>query len=964
MKTIINSAILSCFLISTSFAQQPAKSTINKLSQNFRETLKFRPPAGMKFIEKVDKQQGQIIIPYLKYQLDNGLIVLIHEDHSDPVVYVDVTFHVGSAREQQGRSGFAHFFEHMMFQGSKHVADDQHFKIITEAGGTLNGTTNSDRTNYFEVIPSNQLEKVLWLEADRMGFLLDSVTQKKFEIQRATVKNERGQRYDNAPYGLAWEKTAEALFPKGHPYSWQTIGYIEDLNRVDVNDLKRFYLRWYGPNNAVLTIAGDVDVPKTLQWIVKYFGPIPKGKDVSPMKPIPVELPETRYISYEDNIKFPMLKWAFPTVPFTSDEATALDFLANILSEGKSSPLYQAFIKTGKATSASAYHYSRELAGQFEFAIRANIPLAECQKILEETLENWEKTGISEKQIQKIKNQKISQIYEQLYTVQSKGALLAYYQTFFNNPNYLPKEIEKIKKVTPQDVMNVYLKYIKGKNKVVLSVVPKDKPELKVREDNWKMYERTIESESEEYKNLTYVPPKDTFDRSIMPSAEKEIKLPELQIKQGKTSFQTPYLMMQENEVPKTKILISFEAGHRYEPIEKSGIASVLADLLKESTKKRSAEELDDKIQSLGSEISINVSDNDFTIIVSSLTENLDSTLKLLKEIIFEPKFDTADFRRVIKRKLDALQQRKVTASIIASDIFNKLYYGNANVLSTPNIGTEASLSNITIDDVKDYYKKMLSKKTMKIAILSDKNDDKAIIQKLEFLARLPNNSINYTEPVIPTIPSTQIYFVDKPNAAQSEIIFGTYGLPFDATGNYFKATILNFPFAGAFNSRVNYLLREIKGYTYGTRGRFEGDKYSGRYLISGGFKKDATDSTLSLIQQEIDKLITNGLTNEELEFTKSSLLQSEALKTESPYQKLYLMKTIMDYNLPLNFKQQQREILNTITLKELNDLAKKVINKNKFYIVVVGDKKTIFDKINKLGLPIVELTTDGNMVK
>jgi len=188
--------------------------------------------------------------------------------------------------------------------------------------------------------------------------------------------------------------------------------------------------------------------------------------------------------------------------------------------------------------------------------------------------------------------------------------------------------------------------------------------------------------------------------------------------------------------------------------------------------------------------------------------------------------------------------------------------------------------------------------------------------------------------------------------------------LPFDVTGNYFKATILNFPFAGAFNSRVNYLLREIKGYTYGTRGRFEGDKYSGRYLITGGFKKDATDSTLSLIQQEIDKLITTGLTNEELEFTKSSLLQSEALKTESPYQKLYLMKTIMDYNLPLNFKQQQREILNTITLKELNDLAKKVINKNKFYIVVVGDKKTIFDKINKLGLPVVELTTDGNMVK
>jgi len=210
-----------------------------------------------KLVEKITRKGDELIIPYEKYTLPNGLTIVVHEDHSDPVVHVDVTYHVGSAREEIGKSGFAHFFEHMMFQGSDHVADEQHFKVVTESGGTLNGSTNRDRTNYYETVPSNQLEKMLWLESDRMGFLLDAVTQQKFEVQRATVKNERGQNYDNQPYGLSGEVIARNLFPYGHPYSWLTIGYIEELNKVSVNDLKNFFLRWYGPNNATLTIGGD-----------------------------------------------------------------------------------------------------------------------------------------------------------------------------------------------------------------------------------------------------------------------------------------------------------------------------------------------------------------------------------------------------------------------------------------------------------------------------------------------------------------------------------------------------------------------------------------------------------------------------------------------------------------------------------------------------------------------------------
>src|SRR5919107_1544191 len=272
--------------------------------------------AQTKLVEKVTKKGDELVISYEKHELPNGLTLIVHEDHSDPVVHVDVTYHVGSAREEIGKSGFAHFFEHMMFQGSDNVADEQHFKIVTQSGGTLNGSTNRDRTNYYETVPSNQLEKMLWLEADRMGFFLDAVTQKKFEVQRSTVKNERGQRMDNVPYGLRFETIHKNLYPYGHPYSWEVIGYIEDLNRSDVNDLKNFFMRWYGPNNATLTVGGDVSTAQVIKWAEKYFGAIPRGPEVVPVKVPAVHLDSNRYVSYVDNYaRIPQLAIVYPSVP-------------------------------------------------------------------------------------------------------------------------------------------------------------------------------------------------------------------------------------------------------------------------------------------------------------------------------------------------------------------------------------------------------------------------------------------------------------------------------------------------------------------------------------------------------------------------------------------------------------------------------------------------------------------------
>src|SRR6185312_10343831 len=260
-----------------------------------------QPSALPKLVESFTRKGDGLFIPFQKYVLSNGLTVILTEDHSDPLVDVDVSYHVGSAREEIGKSGFAHFFEHMMFEGSDHAKRGLHSQLVTATGGEMNGSTDIDRTHYYETVPSNQLEKMLWLESDRMGFLLDAVTQQKFENQRATVKNERGQNYDNRPYGLVREAAAKAMYPYGHPYSWLTIGYIDDLNRVNVGDLKRFFLRWYGPNNATLTIGGDIEPKQTLAWVEKYFGGIPRGPEVKKTVRPPPVLTTDRYVSYTDN---------------------------------------------------------------------------------------------------------------------------------------------------------------------------------------------------------------------------------------------------------------------------------------------------------------------------------------------------------------------------------------------------------------------------------------------------------------------------------------------------------------------------------------------------------------------------------------------------------------------------------------------------------------------------------------
>ena len=419
---------------------------------------------GFTLIEQVPLVPGKTRIPYQKYRLKNGLIVILHQDHSDPLVHVDITYHVGSAREEPGKSGFAHFFEHMMFQGSEHVADEQHFKIVTEAGGTMNGTTNSDRTNYFQTVPANQLEKILWLEADRMGFLLNAVTREKFEVQRETVKNERGQRIDNRPYGRLNETVARALYPVNHPYSWPVIGYMEDLNRVSVNDLKAFFRRWYGPNNATLTIGGDINVQQTLALVSKYFSTIPSGPKVNMPEKAHFTLKQDRYISMEDNVHLPLLYMSYPTVFVRHEDEAPLDLLSSILGGGKTSLLYKNLVKNQLAVQASVNHPCSELACTFNLLAlphpASGKSLTDIERIIRNSLLEFEARGVEDDDLLKAKAQMESGFIFGLQSVAGKVSQLAANQTFTGDPNYITRDIARYDTVTKADVERVYQRYI------------------------------------------------------------------------------------------------------------------------------------------------------------------------------------------------------------------------------------------------------------------------------------------------------------------------------------------------------------------------------------------------------------------------------------------------------------------------------------------------------------------------
>ena len=923
-----------------------------------------------KLVEKVVKSDKELVIPYEKYVLPNGLTLIVHEDHSDPIVHVDVTYHVGSAREELGKSGFAHFFEHMLFQGSDHVGDEQHFKIVTAGGGTLNGSTNRDRTNYYETLPGNQLEKVLWLEADRMGFFLDAVTQKKFEIQRSTVKNEKGQRYDNVPYGKSYELYSRMLYPYGHPYSWLTIGYVEDLNRVDVNDLKNFFLRWYGPNNAVLTIGGDVKTAEVVKMVEKYFGSILRGPSVDPVKVPLVSLSKDRNISYVDNYaKLPMLQITYPTVPDYHQDKAALLCLAQVLGQGRNSILYQQMVKTQTALQANAGNYFTELAGEFSMQITptAGKSLADMERAYRSSLDSFESRGVINEDVVKFKAAMEAQALYGLQSVSGKVSQLAAFQTYTGNPNQISKVLSSYASLTKEDIMGVYRKYIKGKGAVVLSILPTGKEQLVAAPDNFKTDSSTYEKPNYGYEGLRYVKGKDRFDRNKMPGngPNPVVKVPKFWRKDLSNGARV--IGTHNEEVPIVTMTVSMPGGHLAvaNDLSKAGLADLFTDMMMEDTKRHSAEYLSDELQKLGSAVSIYFTTDRVVFSVSAIKKNLDAVLKILEERMMEPAFTEASFTRVKKQAIESARAQKGSSSTVASQVFAKLNYGPNHILGVPESGTEQTLQSISLQDIKNYYQHYISSMDAKVVVVGDVTEGE-VMPRLSFLNRLPRKKISLAAiPPAAPVAKTKIYLVDMPKGAQTDFRIGyATGLTYDPLGNSYKATLSNFPLGGGFNSRLNLNLREDKGWTYGAGSAFESNPWGGHYLFGSSIKGDATDSALVEIMKEMNSYVQNGVTDKELEFMKTAIAQGEARSYETGMQKAQFIGRILDYNLPANYMEQQKKLLQNMTASQLNQITRTYIRPDQINIILAGDKTKILDKVKKLGYEVVEVDTNGDQVE
>ena len=590
------------------------------------------------------------------------------------------------------------------------------------------------------------------------------------------------------------------------------------------------------------------------------------------------------------------------------------------------------------------------------------------EQLINDAFTEFEKRGVTDDDIERFKNQFESGAINGLSSVSGKVSQLAAFQTFAGNPNMIKKLLSEYSRLTKEDVMRVYEKYVKGKPHVILSVLQKGKEGMIAKQDNYTIDMSHYVAPNYGYEGLKYAKAKDNFDRSKIPvnGPNPVVKLPTFWRKDLKNGIKM--IGTENTEIPTVTISITIPGGHLMQAnnLDKVGLASLFARMMNEDTKNYTAEQFSMELQKIASSVSVGSGKDEISFNVQCLKKNLDKTLALLEERMFNPKFSDDAFQRIKRQTMEGFKQSKSQPATVASDVIAKINFGPNNILGLDEGGTETTIPNITMEDIQSYYNNNISNKGMKVVIVGDVKQAE-IEPRLAFLNKLPNKNVNVPKVAATPLPNTQsqIYLVDIPKAAQTEFRVGyNTGLKYDATGEYYKVGLMNYILGGSFNSRLNINLREDKGWTYGARSSFSGDEYDGDFEFSSGIKAEATDSALFEVVKELKNYSANGATEEELTFLKNAIGQRDALRYETGLQKAGFIRTILDYNLPANYTEIQQKILKGMTKKEIDALAKKYVDANKLNMLMVGDKAKILPGLKRLGYPIVELDADGKPVE
>ncbi len=900
-------------------------------------------------------------IPFEKYKLSNGLTVILNEDKSDPIVAVTIAYHVGSSREVPGRTGFAHLFEHMMFQESENLGRGAFVDNISNAGGDFNGGTGQDMTSYYEVVPKNALEMVLWMESDRMGYLENTVTKANLANQQNVVQNEKRQGVDNTPYGFNDYILLKNLYPKGHPYSWDVIGEMEDLANATVDDVKAFHSKFYTPNNAFLSISGDFEKEEVKALIEKYFGEIPGGEQTDKRNPNPPVLTSTSRFFHEDNFaRAPQLTMVFPTVEQYSKDSYALDFLGDLLANSKKAPLYTILVKDKKLTSrVSARNGSQELAGSFRISVTANpgVNLTEVEKAVFEGFDKFEKEWFSEEDLMRIKAGYETRFYSRLASARGKSSAFARNEMFTGDPEFFTKELAAYQAVTMQDVKDVFIKYVKGKNFVETSFVPKGEANLIVEGSvNAGIVEEDVTSAAEvktdQAAEEQIVKTASKIDRSVMPQSgpDPEVVVPRpwsASLGNGMT-----ITGITQNELPLVQYSIVIDGGHMIDKIEKAGVANLVAAMMNEGTKNKTPEQLEDAIGLLGASIRVSSGNEDISIYVSTLARNFEKTIALVEEILLEPRWDMEQFALSKDRIINSIKRNAASPDYLASSTLNKLMFGNS-ILAIDASGTETSVGSITINDLKEYYSRYFSPSIARFIIAGDVDKERVLAALGRLNSKWPAREVEIPEISVPApLQKSEIYFVDVPGAKQSVIYIGCPSLK-RTDPDFFPAVVANYKL-GAHDASISGLwmkiIREEKGFTYGAYSSFNGFRNYGYFYAYSRVRTNATLESIGIFRTEMEKYM-NTMPQEYIDFTKESMLKGYALRFETLSGLMDMLNTMTSYNLPEDFISREESYIKNLTTDRQLEVAKKYIDPSRMYFVVVGDAKTQLKELEKAGL-------------